>query len=471
MSSDPASSIRTCSAARPLSRGRGLTRSRTFRLPTPGSSSTSAAVRPTTSRQSRSRRRATRTWSAASSTSALPTSTPSTGSGRRGARTSSRNPNSTKPSCGATSATRTATSSKSARRRCLGGGARPRDRPRTSVFTGRHAGHYRSVRRALFAGLVAAAALLVSAPASAGTSPYAPLDRPGPALSVPAASLSASLPCSTSLTGISRDPILLVPGTNLDPQPNFGWNYERAFDALHWPYCAVTLPHHAMGDVQVAGEYVVYALRTMAARSGRKIEVLGYSQGGMLPRWALRWWPDTRRLVDDLVGLDPSNHGTLDAQVACHVQCPPAYWQQASNAHFYAALNRGAGTFAGINYTVVFSRTDEVVVPNLDATGSSSLHTGSGHVVNVAVQDICPADVSEHLAMGSYDAVGYALAVDAFTHAGSASAARVPAMVCAQPLQPGVDQSTFVTDYAAYVAYIGQSAQESPEVAAEPPLA
>jgi len=327
------------------------------------------------------------------------------------------------------------------------------------------------VKRLLLALLCAVTALLLPAQAAAGTSPYAPLDRPGPALSVGAAELAASLHCSTSLAGISREPILLVPGTNLDPQPNFGWNYERAFDALHWPYCSVTLPHHTMGDVQVAGEYVVHALRTMAAQSARKVEVLGYSQGGMLPRWALRWWPDTRALVDDVVGLDPSNHGTLDAQVACQAQCPPAFWQQASNAHFYDALNSGAETFAGIDYTVVFSRTDEIVVPNLDANGSSSLHTGAGPTVNVAVQDVCPADVSEHLAMGSYDAVGYALAVDAFTHAGTASAARIAQTVCTQPLQPGVDPSTFATHYANYVGYIGQSAAESPEVSAEPPLA
>ena len=329
------------------------------------------------------------------------------------------------------------------------------------------------MKRALLALFAVATALLLPAQASADTSPapYAPLDRPGPALSVPTASLAKALHCSASLTGISREPILLVPGTNLDPQPNFNWNYERAFDALHWPYCTVTLPNHTMGDVQVAGEYVVYALRTMAARSGHKVEVLGYSQGGMLPRWALRWWPDTRALVDDVVGLDPSNHGTLDAQGACQVQCPPAFWQQATNAQFYKALNSGAETFAGIDYTVVFSRTDEIVVPNLDASGSSSLHTGAGPTTNIAVQDICPADVSEHLAMGSYDAVGYALAVDAFTHPGTASAARIATSVCTQPFQPGVNPSTFATDYAAYVAYIGQSAAQSPEVAAEPPLA
>jgi triacylglycerol esterase/lipase EstA (alpha/beta hydrolase family) len=225
-----------------------------------------------------------------------------------------------------------------------------------------------------------------------------------------------------------------------------------------------------MGDVQVAGEYVVYALRTMARASGRKVEVLGYSQGGMLPRWALRFWPDTRRLVDDVVGLDPSNHGTLDAQALCHAQCPPAYWQQATGSHFDAALNSGAETFAGIDYTVVYSHADEIVVPNLDATGSSSLHTGRGRISNIAVQDICPADTSDHLAMGTYDPVGYALVFDAFTHRGPAVAARIPATVCMTTFAPDVAPASFPADYAAFVAAIATAAAESPEASAEPPL-
>src|SRR3954454_8080469 len=118
-----------------------------------------------------------------------------------------------------------------------------------------------------------------------------------------------------------------------------------------------------MGDTQVAGEYVVYALRTMARESGRKVDVLGFSQGGMLPRWALRFWPDTRALTGDVVGLDPSNHGTLDSAVLCQASCPPAYWQQETESNFGAALNSSAETFAGIDYTVVYSRTDEVVTP------------------------------------------------------------------------------------------------------------
>jgi hypothetical protein len=326
------------------------------------------------------------------------------------------------------------------------------------------------LRRGTVALAAVVGACLAPAVASAAAGPYAPLDRPGPPLSVPAAKLKAALSCSAGIAGAARNPILLVPGTDLDPGPNYSWNYERAFAALHWPYCAVTLPYHTTGDIQVAGQYIVSALRTMAHAARRQVDVLGYSQGGMLPRWALRFWPDTRPLVHDLVSLDPSNHGTLDADAVCRGECSPAEWQQATTANFIAALNSYAETFKGTDYTVIYSHDDEVVVPNWSPSGSSSLHTGRGRIENVAVQQVCPTDVSEHLAMGSYDAVGYALAVDALSHESVADPARIPASVCAQPFQPGVDPSAFGLDYAGYVGAIGLAEATAPEVSAEPPL-
>jgi triacylglycerol esterase/lipase EstA (alpha/beta hydrolase family) len=326
-------------------------------------------------------------------------------------------------------------------------------------------------RGAVALAVVAGACLGAAAAAPAASGPYAPLNRPGPRLSVPAEKLKAALSCTSGVEAASRNPILLVPGTDLDPGPNYSWNYERAFVARHWPYCAVTLPFHTTGDIQIAAQYLVYAIRTMALASARRVDILGYSQGGMLPRWALRFWPDTRPLVHEVVSLDPSNHGTLDADATCQGQCSPADWQQESSAHFIDALNSFAETFAGIDYTVIFSHTDEIVVPNLDASGSSALHTGGGKIVNVAVQQVCPGDTSEHLAMGSYDAVGYALAVDAFSRGDVADPARIPASVCTQPFQPGVDPSTFASDYGNYLSAIGQAQSSVPQVDAEPPLA
>src|SRR5437763_11452454 len=152
------------------------------------------------------------------------------------------------------------------------------------------------VRRgcALAAAVAAVMGLCSASAAQAATRAYAPVDRPGPPLAVPQDKLAKAVVCTTGVAGGAHEPILLVPGTTLRPSENFSWNYERAFMQLGLPYCTVELPDHAMDDIQTAGEYVVYAIRHAHELSGRKVQILGYSQGGMVPRWALRFWPDTR---------------------------------------------------------------------------------------------------------------------------------------------------------------------------------
>ncbi|RBY76912.1 lipase [Blastococcus sp. TF02-09] len=326
----------------------------------------------------------------------------------------------------------------------------------------------RGVRSWLVAA--AAAAMVVALPgAASATDGFAPLDRPGPALSVPKAQLNAALSCNGPLTGLTKDPVLLVPGTTVTPEPNFSWNYERAFTAMGIRWCAVTLPFDATGDIQVAAEYVVHSLRTMNRKSGREVDVVGWSQGGMVPRWALRFWPDTRTTVDDVVGLSPSNHGTVLSDVTCG-DCNPAFHQQASQSQFLRALNSGAETFAGIDYTVAYTRLDEVVVPNAGPTPSSALRTGQGRIANIALQDVCPTNTAEHFAIGSFDAVGFAIVADALAHPGPAVRTRIPVTTCAQLYQPGVNPATFATDFAGLVTYAGNPAGNAPDVPEEPPL-
>jgi hypothetical protein len=309
------------------------------------------------------------------------------------------------------------------------------------------------------------AALLVAAllPATAAAGP-----RP---LSVPAKQLHAAFACDASLEGAARTPVLLVPGTGEDPD-FFNWNYEPALARLGIPFCTVTLPEHGTADIQVAAEYVVSAIRRMHARTGHRIDVIGHSQGGMVPRWGLRFWPDTRRMVDDLVGLAASNHGTTAADAVCGTGCSAATWQQRDGSKFIAALNAGSETWRGISYTSVYTHLDEIVTPNQDAqTGSTALRTGPGAKSNVAVQDICPNDVADHLQLGSSDAVGYALAIDALTHAGPADASRIPMTTCLAPAQPGVNPATGPSDAAASYAKVAQQFNSGKVLSAEPPLA
>jgi triacylglycerol esterase/lipase EstA (alpha/beta hydrolase family) len=333
-----------------------------------------------------------------------------------------------------------------------------------------------SPARRLVLGLAAALALPLAGAASAGaatTTPdpvFAPVDTPGPALTVTPAQLAAVLQCSKGVDHAAKAPVLLVQGTGATAKDNWSWTYEPALDKLGIPWCAVDLPDHATSDVQVAGEYVVAAIRDVHARAGRKVDIIGHSQGGMVPRWALRFWPDTRAMVDDVIGFAPSNHGTTQAAAGCKDGCAAADWQQSDTSNFMKALNSRQETFKGISYTVVFTHTDEVVQPNMNAaTGSSALRTGDGRITNVATQEICPNDVNEHLIIGLYDPVAYALAVDALTHDGPADPARVPITTCAQMFHPGINPVTFPADAAAALAdFEGYKAKDLP---AEPPLA
>jgi triacylglycerol esterase/lipase EstA (alpha/beta hydrolase family) len=312
-------------------------------------------------------------------------------------------------------------------------------------------------------GAVAAALLVVTGgPASAS--------EDGPALRIPADAPRQSLSCHGDLAGGAVDPVLLIAGTTLNPKVNFDWNYEPAFRARHQSYCAVTLPDNEMADIQVAAEYVVSALRTMHRRADRPIQIVGFSQGGMIGRWALKFWPDTRDLVESVIGLDPSNRGTLDADGICALACAPSIWQQRPHSKFTTALNAGQETYPGISYTQIYSYLDEVVVPNLPPAASSELHTGPGDITNVAVQQICPGHVADHLTMGSTDPVGYALVVDALTHGGRARADRIDRAVCLAPVMPGVDRATLAVHEARYGSHVATVLATYPPTLAEPPL-
>ena len=294
--------------------------------------------------------------------------------------------------------------------------------------------------------LPALAGLLVSASLVTGLSPaqaavkYAPLNRPGPALTPTQAELEASLTCTDSVDDATTDVVLLSPGTATTSTESFGWNWEPALDQLDIPWCAMDLPDQALGPIDVAAQYIVHAIRTVSARSGRKVDILGWSQGGMSMRWSLRFWPDTRELVDDVIGFAASNHGTARGSTGQCAQtgCRAAVFQQAADSEFIKALNSTTETFAGISYTNIYSRFDEVVVPNTGPDNCvSCLSTGEGDIANVQTQELCPLDVSDHVVIG-VSAATYALVVDALTHDGPAALSRVPRSSCTKLVMPGV---------------------------------
>src|SRR4051794_41732416 len=116
--------------------------------------------------------------------------------------------------------------------------------------------------RGALAGIVAALSLAV--PASAA----------GPKLRTPAKQLRAALTCPSAFTHPAHEPVLLVHGTGLDANESWSWNYAKILPPAGFDTCAVTLPDDALGDIQVATEYVVYAVEDIRAKSGRKVDVI-----------------------------------------------------------------------------------------------------------------------------------------------------------------------------------------------------
>ena len=310
--------------------------------------------------------------------------------------------------------------------------------------------------------VMVAAALGLLGPGGAQAA-YAPVDRPGPALSEAPEKLAAALACSAGLDGTVRTPVLLVHGTSLTPEENWSATYQPALSSLRIPWCTVALPDRGTGDIQRNAEYVVHAIREMRRRAGRPIAIVGASQGGMLPRWALRFWPDLRPMVDDLVGLAPSNHGTTRGHTSCRRECFPAHRQQMDESRFIEALNSFQETFPGISYTNVYTRYDEVLTP----PESAALHTGGGQITNVAVQDICPLDFSDHITLALANATGFALAMDAFSNPGPGSRHRVGERGCAQPPIPGYSPTRLAALTGSYFANRDNGAAR---VSEEPPL-
>lgn len=319
----------------------------------------------------------------------------------------------------------------------------------------------RGLRRPRLRFILPALAAVATAGLLPGVGTAAPPDT-GPTLTATSSDLAATLQCPHPIEGAARDVIVLVPGTTVSPRTNFGMSWMKAFDSLGYPYCYVVTPDAGMSDIQVTSEHVVHAIREVYRRSGRKVDIIGHSQGGTNPRWALRWWPDTRAMVDDYIGIAPSAHGGKAVDNMCRSGCAPALWQQTYRSNFVRAMNSGGETFPGIDYTVAWTAYDEFLTPPESTTINGA--------TNIKLQDICPGDTSDHVAIGTHDPVTFAIAMDALNHDGPADPARVDRAVCGQALAPYVDPVTFPADYARAWSEIMTHIATYPHVSQEPPL-
>ncbi|MEU6595949.1 esterase/lipase family protein [Streptomyces flaveolus] len=186
-------------------------------------------------------------------------------------------------------------------------------------------------------------------------------------------------------------------------------------------YCVYSLDYgqlpgvplfHGLGPIDKSAEQLaVFVDKVLAATGAAKADLVGHSQGGMMPRYYLKFLGGAAK-VDALVGLAPDNHGTdLDGLTHLLPYFPgaedllkattPGLADQITGSAFLTKLNAGGDTVPGVRYTVIATKYDEVVTP-----WRTQYLSGSG-VRNVLLQDLCPLDLSEHLAIGLFDRIAF----------------------------------------------------------------
>ena len=119
------------------------------------------------------------------------------------------------------------------------------------------------------------------------------------------------------------DPVILVNGTFANQDDN--WQAASPLLANHG-YCVFTFNYggssassvvQGTGDIAAsAGQLASFVTRVLTATGAAKVDLVGHSQGGMMPRYYLKFLGGASH-VNKLVALAPSNHGTtLDGLTA-----------------------------------------------------------------------------------------------------------------------------------------------------------
>jgi triacylglycerol lipase len=190
-------------------------------------------------------------------------------------------------------------------------------------------------------------------------------------------------------------------------------------------YCVFTFDYGDLGTgeiAQSAHELATYVDQLLARTHARQVSIVGHSEGGMMPRYYIRFLGGAAK-VRDLIGLSPSNHGTQNPLVleGAALGCTACAEQEATGSAFLAKLNAGNEAPPPVDYTVIQTIYDEVVIPYT----SAFLQGPAARVTNVTLQNRCPGDLSDHLAIPT-DPVALQWVENALGRAGPADPAFRP---------------------------------------------
>jgi triacylglycerol esterase/lipase EstA (alpha/beta hydrolase family) len=210
-------------------------------------------------------------------------------------------------------------------------------------------------------------------------------------------------------------PVVLVNGTFSVSESDFGGMAPSLANA---GYCVYTFNYggnnpndliQAIGPIAASAQMLATFVEQVKATTGaEKVDLVGYSQGGMLSEYYTKVLGGARN-IHALVALAPTTHGTtLDGISGLAALFPgasqivatscPACIQQVAGSPVIKTLDAGSIAQPGIRYTIIETKNETVVTP----VGSSFI--AEPGVVNQYVQQFCPFDTVDHINM-PYDNV------------------------------------------------------------------
>lgn len=184
----------------------------------------------------------------------------------------------------------------------------------------------------------------------------------------------ANVPCDP--TRKHPYPVVLVHGTFETMDQNWSVVSPRLKEA---GYCVFALNYGNRGLNYIGGsarELNRFVNNVLRFTDAKKVQIVGHSQGGMMPRRYIKTY-DAGNRVEDLVGFAPSNRGTelsegipepastANAEPRSKGASGPCFAcdQQAAGSLFLRKLNKGDHTLGSASYTQIATEDDEIIIP------------------------------------------------------------------------------------------------------------
>ena len=235
-------------------------------------------------------------------------------------------------------------------------------------------------------------------------------------------------------------PVVLVHGLSATMGANWGYQSPRIKAA---GYCVFALTYgvdprttllpYAPGGVipmeRSAPELAAFVNRVLAATGASQVDLVGHSEGTVMPRYYLErlggapkiqrfialtpLWRGTEvggtAFLRDIAGPFGLSQPLINLVAGICGSCP----QFLRGSPYLNDLNSDGEAIPGIVHTNVVTRYDELVVPY-----TSGIMRDGG--TNIVLQDLCPANVDEHLAL-AFDPVVTQLILNALDPANAAA--------------------------------------------------